>query len=193
MGIKRFARLVKREIAALGLTSFQIRSFGDPAGDDLPQSDEITPMRLMAAEGVTVRKAPSNDPTVRIEAVEQLLDRMVEGKPAILVSPSCKVLVAGFDGGYQYRQLDTTGTHFDEKADKNRFSHPHDALQYALLGGGEGRMLLTGKRSAGTSVVVDRGAGPLARMHAGRLRRGSFRGGFGGGLARVERYEPVKR
>lgn len=186
MGIRRFCHLLKREIATLGIVAFELECWGDPAGDELSQSSEDTPIKIMRNEGIVVRPAPSNDPTVRIEAMEQLLERLVDGRPAFQVSPHCTTLIAGFEGGYQYRQLDTTGTHYDEKAEKNRFSHPQDGLQYVLLGGGEGRMVLTGRREASRPVTVQRASSPLERMRMGRLRKGSFRGGFGGGLGNVE-------
>jgi hypothetical protein len=31
---------------------------------------------------------------------------------------------------------------YEERPDKNKFSHVHDALQYAMIGGGEGRSLM---------------------------------------------------
>jgi hypothetical protein len=59
---------------------------------------------------------------------------MIEGKPALELSPDCKVLRKGFNGGYRYRRIQNVG---DEKyhniPEKNRFSHIHDALQYAAL------------------------------------------------------------
>ena len=61
---------------------------------------------------------------------------MVGGKPAfILAKDRCKVLHKGFLGGYQYRRMQVSGFEkYTEEPDKNRFSHPHDALQYAMSG-----------------------------------------------------------
>jgi hypothetical protein len=39
-----------------------------------------------------------------------------------------------------------SGERFDEKPDKNMFSHVHDALQYLMLGAGEGRQLISGQK-----------------------------------------------
>jgi hypothetical protein len=164
MGAKRFAELLKRDIARRGWTTYNFEFFGDPSGDDLSQSDETSPFSMFRAQGITVRKAPSNDPSVRIEAVEQILDRMTDGGPSMQLSPTCKNLIAGFEGGYRYRRLGTSGDHYDLKADKNRFSHPHDALQYAILGGGEGRRVLTGSMKPAKAVRVDRVGSPFQRM-----------------------------
>ena len=44
--------------------------------------------------------------------------------------------------GYRYRRMQVTGIEkYDVQPDKNRFSHPDDALQYLLLGGGKARPL----------------------------------------------------
>jgi hypothetical protein len=76
------------------------------------------------------------------------LGRLVDGKPGLLLSPACKVLRKGFAGGYHYRRVKVTGDErYHDMPDKNAFSHPHDALQYALSGGGEVRAL-TGPRVA---------------------------------------------
>ena len=57
-------------------------------------------------------------------------------------------LIKGFTGGYHYRRLQVSGERYDEKPNKNRFSHIHDALQYLLLGAGEGRTLTMGNKSS---------------------------------------------
>ena len=67
---------------------------------------------------------------------------MVEGKSGLLIDPRCKELIKGFEGGYGYRRMQVSGERYDDKPDKNRFSHIHDALQYLMLGGGEGRTVL---------------------------------------------------
>jgi hypothetical protein len=43
-----------------------------------------------------VRAAPSQDLTLRREAVAACLTRLVDGEPGLLLSPQCKVLRAGF-------------------------------------------------------------------------------------------------
>ena len=76
-----------------------------------------------------------------------ILNRMVDGLPGFVLSPTCKVLRKGFAGGYHYRRVKVTGDErYHDKPDKNAFSHPHDALQYLLSGAGEGRTALGKKR-----------------------------------------------
>lgn len=164
MGAKRFAELLKRYVARRGWSHHRMRFYGDPTGDDLSQSDETSPFSMFRAQGVPVLRAPSNDPSVRVEAVEQLLDRMSDGGPCFLVDPSCTVLKAGFLGGYHYARIGiSSADQWDVKPHKNRFSHVHDALQYGVLGGGEGRHVLVGNSAPSKAVVVRRSAGPFER------------------------------
>lgn len=86
---------------------------------------------------IRVRPAPSNALTPRLEAVRLPLTRMVDGAPGFLLSPACPVLRAGLNAEYRFRRMNTPDERYDEVPDKNAASHPQDALQYALLGGGE--------------------------------------------------------
>ena len=63
---------------------------------------------------------------------------------------NCVNLKKGFNGGYHYRRLQTSGDRYDEKPMKNKYSHIHDALQYMMLGAGEGKSLTAGKSKAAT-------------------------------------------
>ena len=145
MGATTFAPLVKREMMmrfpSHGPTDFIL--WGDPSGDDMAQADENTPFQIFRKEGMMVRPAPGNNRlNVRLEAVEQCLNRMVDGAPGFLVSPTCTTLKAAMDGGYHYRKLATTAERYSDEPEKDKYSHIADALQYALLGGGEGRTLV---------------------------------------------------
>lgn len=55
---------------------------------------------------------------------------LIDGNPGLLVSPKCKTLRKGFQGGYQYRRLQVSGDRYTDKPDKNQYSHIHDAMQY---------------------------------------------------------------
>ena len=65
----------------------------------------------------------------------------------------CINLKKGFNGGYHYRRLQTSGDRYDEKPLKNRYSHVHDALQYLMMGAGEGRTILSGKQTQKTVIA----------------------------------------
>ena len=60
-----------------------------------------------------------------------------------MLDPRCRTLIKGFEGGYQYKRMQVSGERFDDKPEKNHFSHIHDALQYLMMGAGEGRNILS--------------------------------------------------
>lgn len=140
MGIVRFSELLRRIMAELPGGQFNV--FGDPAGDFRAQTDETTPFQILRRAGIQARPASSNDVALRIEAVNAPLTRLVEKQPGLLIDPRCTNLIKGFEGGYHYRRLQVSGERYEDTPNKNRFSHVHDALQYLMLGGGEGKKLL---------------------------------------------------
>jgi len=127
--------------------------YGDPAGDFRSQTDERTPFQILRQYGLNAKPAPSNDVALRIESVDAALTRMIDGGAAFLVDKSCLNLKKGFNGGYHYRRLQTSGDRYDEKPNKNRYSHVHDALQYLMIGAGEGRAILSGRVQSKPTVV----------------------------------------
>jgi hypothetical protein len=147
MGASRFAQVFNRFVAD-EFPQHELHIYGDPSGDFRAPTDETTPFQILHANGVLARPAPTNDPVIRVEAVNALLSRMVDGQTGFLVNKKkCPSLLTGFLGGYHYRRLRVTGERYEEKPEKNKFSHVHDALQYAVLGGGEGRGVVRGKNS----------------------------------------------
>lgn len=119
--------------------------WGDPAGADRGQNDEKTALDIMNEHtNWKWRPAPTNVFTMRREVVVAALNRMVDGNPGILISPKCLKLRKGFNSGYHFKLIQTGGgspvTH--ETPVKNEFSHPHDGLQYLLLGGGEAGVVM---------------------------------------------------
>jgi hypothetical protein len=148
MGVTRFAELLAAHIAAR-FPGVECVAWGDPAGAARSPTDERTCLEIVRTVAkIRCLAAPTNNFTPRREAVAAPLGRLVDGKPGLLLSPACKVLRKGFAGGYHYRRVKVTGDErYHDMPDKNAFSHPHDALQYALSGGGEVRAL-TGPRVA---------------------------------------------
>ncbi len=147
MGAVRFAEVLRRFIAE-EFPNNQISIFGDPSGDFRAQTDETTPFEILRGAGLVARPAPSNDPVKRIEAVNGLLSRMVDGNSGFLIDrEKCQTLTTGFLGGYHYRRMQVTGERFEERPNKNKFSHVHDALQYLVIGAGEGRAMLRGQNA----------------------------------------------
>jgi len=145
MGTVRFAELLRHEIATTFPTC-NVYVHGDPAGDMRAQTDETTPFQILRAVGLQARPAPSNDVALRLDSVNQCLTRMVDGSSGLVLDPACVQLIKGFQGGYHYRRMSVSGDRYEDRPFKNKFSHIHDALQYALLGAGEGRQILGGDR-----------------------------------------------
>ena len=64
----------------------------------------------------------------------------MDGKPGLQVSPKAKMVRKGLMGGFCYRRMKIAGSErHTDLPDKNEYSHPVESLEYALMGGGEGR------------------------------------------------------
>ena len=102
----------------------------------------------MRGAGLWAFPTHSNSVDLRLEAVSSQLMKMVEGKAAFLVDRRCSTLIKGFEGAYAYKRMEVSGERYSDKPDKGMFSHIHDALQYLLLGAGEGRALINNQKPA---------------------------------------------
>lgn len=140
MGVKAFGAELKRFLADKFPTGYEVEQFtGDPAGNERDGS-ENTAFDLLKASGFDVaRPATTNEPSIRVGTVNEQFGRLVEGEPALLIHPDCKVLRRACVDGYHYRKLQVAGNRYDDKPNKNQYSHVAEALQYLLLGGGEGK------------------------------------------------------
>ncbi len=145
MGIVRFAELLRQEIATR-FSGLDVNIIGDPAGDFRAQTDESTPFQILRGAGLRAIPAPSNSVDLRLESVASQLTKMSDGQPAFLIDRRCPTLIKGFQGGYCYRRMQVSGERYDDKPEKNMYSHIHDALQYLMLGAGEGRQLIAGQQ-----------------------------------------------
>lgn len=178
MGAGRFAEMLKREISRQNWDKHTFKFIGDPAGNQMAQTNETTPFMILRAAGINAYPCNTNDISLRIESVEGVLNRMSEGLPSMIISPTCVTLINGFEGGYQYKRTYYMGNEkYDDKPNKNRFSHVHDALQYAMIGGGEGRRVFTGNSNPSRPTTVARVGSPLERMNR-RRSQGKPRGRF---------------
>lgn len=150
MGAQRFGELFARHVNDK-YRGFTFESpYGDPAGDQQAQTDESTPFQIFNAAvdnaGIKLRAipAPTNDPAIRHGSLGACLSRIIDGKPGLIISPTCKILRKGLAGGYCYKRLQVAGDDkYHDKPDKNKFSHPVEAGEYMLIGAGEGQNLIT--------------------------------------------------
>jgi len=129
MGIERFGTVVLDHFGK-EYGSFASSDVGDPAGTVKAQTDERSCFDILHGMGIKIKPAQQS-PKIRIESVKKPLNMLIDGEPGLLVSPKCKTLRKGFQGGYQYRRMQTSGERYTDKPDKNQYSHIHDAAQYA--------------------------------------------------------------
>lgn len=122
-----------------------VEGWGDPAGDHGGQATETTPIQVMNAKGIPCSPCFTNEILIRRTAVSAPLTRLaMDGKPALLISPKCRTLRKGLKGGFCYRRLQIAGEgRYTDEPDKNRYSHVCEALEYGLLGAGEGMNALS--------------------------------------------------
>lgn len=164
IGAELFGGLLRRELNAK-FPKNDIEWWGDPAGFFKQNTDERTYVDILRAKaGITVRPSPVLRSKPRIEAMESVLLRLIPGgRPALLVSPECKMFVRGLAGGYKYKRLQISGgARYTPEPDKTeRFADIHDAAQYAICGMGEyKRMVGRDKNSRNVDVgrAVDLGS-----------------------------------
>lgn len=140
-GVIRFANDLKKFIRE-HLHGFTIgRITGDPAGDQRQagDSEERTVFQLLEANGIKAEPAHTNDFAIRTEAVANPLRRMIDGEPGFLIHSDCKVTRKGMQGAYKFRRMQIAGEErYRDVPEKNAQSHPCEAGQYLMLGGGEG-------------------------------------------------------
>lgn len=134
MGVRQFARDIVKPHLAINYAGYGFQAAGDPAGMAKAQTDEKSCFMELAEEGIACVPASTNAFVGRREAVAKYLTRMIDGQPALIVDPGCDMIRRGFNGRYQYKRLQVVGEErYRDIADKNDFSHLHDALQYAAL------------------------------------------------------------
>jgi hypothetical protein len=158
MGAEKFGERLNQILGSSKYRKFKdIRAWGDPSADYAGDTSEMSWLEIMRkVTKLRWRPAPgNNDVTLRLGAVEGALQRIVDGQPGLLVSPTCKVLRKGFNSHYRYRRRRVGGQeHYDDVPEKNDWSHIHDALQYALLGEGEGIELRRGPRKTTGQIAA---------------------------------------
>ena len=102
---------------------------------------------ILKAHDIPARPAPSNDFTLRREAVARPMGRLIDGEPGFGLHPRCRMARKALMGGYSYRLQPLGGERrYQDRPDKNEYSHIADAGQYANLGLGEGQAVLNRRR-----------------------------------------------
>jgi len=95
--------------------------------------EELSCIGELNSLGIKTNGATTNDPDIRISSVRYFLNSMIDGQPAYLLSrEGCPVLRKGFINGYVFKRLSVTGDErYQDKPNKNKFSHPHDVSNTA--------------------------------------------------------------
>lgn len=143
MGAARFGQNLKKLLNER-YPGNGVKIWGDPAGEQRAQTDEQTPFKIMRAAGIPAVPAPTNDFTLRREAVVRNLSTLtMSGQPALMISSRCKQLRKGMAGGYKFKRIQVSGDErYQDKPDKNMYSHVCEALQYLMVGGGESNQVI---------------------------------------------------
>lgn len=164
LGVREFGRNVK---SFLGTTypGCPVSIYGDPAGEQGSQTDDETPFMVLSAIGLDASPAHTNDFSIRVETVNAVFGRTIEGKPGLLIDPACRHLKKACAGGYHYPVIKLHGvSRFAERPAKNMSSHVGEALQYGLIGAGESTRIIVGERGMGAPVVARGTRNPFARL-----------------------------
>jgi phage terminase large subunit len=133
IGIRSFINNRLKPLLNIKYKGFSITGCGDPAGVQRSQTNERTCFEELQNAGLKIVPAKTNSLAGRLDAVENLLNRLVDGKACFQVSPSCKVLIDGFLKSYRYKRMRVSGEKYMDVPEKNTASHVHDSLQYAAL------------------------------------------------------------
>jgi hypothetical protein len=137
MGIRTFAKNVILPSLPVDFIYNKIgESEGDPAGEARDAlMEELSCIGELNDLGIKTNPASTNDVDVRISSVRYFLNSMIDGQPAFLLSrEGCPVIRKGFINGYHFKRMSISGDErFQDKPNKNKFSHPHDALQYGAM------------------------------------------------------------
>ena len=119
-----------------------ITMFGDPSGEFGSERSPLTSNEIVAAAfhgTIRVLAAPTNDMDVRKAVVSGPLSEISNGRPRLMVDrKNARMIRSGLMGNYCYAK--------SGKVLKNQYSHPMDALQYALMAAGEDQWLLRRKQ-----------------------------------------------
>ncbi len=139
-----FAKTFVREILNAKYEGYSYVATGDPSGGTGGQATDDTPFEMLAEGGIDAYPAFTNDFAVRADTLDRLLGEMIDGEPAILISPRCKTLVRGLAGAYQFKRVQVSGMdRYHDKPDKTPESHVAEALHYGLMGAGEGSPMVS--------------------------------------------------
>lgn len=101
---------------------------GDPTGAYKGQTDERSCFAVLKERGFPIRPAITNEIWPRLQAVEKRLNM----RKGVLISPTCRVTTSALAGGYRFR-MRRTGEYDDIPEKRHPVSEAADTLQYLCL------------------------------------------------------------
>jgi len=139
MGLVQFTEQVLRTIKDNFFGVSDLRVWGDPAGMQRDGISMKTYFDHMRTQGLFAQPAPTNQIDVRIECIKTPMLRFSGGKPGMLISNKCPILIEALAEKWCYKRLNVSGeVRYDDKPCKDHpWSDVADALGYMLAGGGE--------------------------------------------------------
>lgn len=145
MGLERFGQELLATIAAR-YDKAEVIIWGDPAGNKRDEIYEVTAFDHLRSIGFKANPTDSNAFGVRREAAASPMNRLVSGKPGLMINKKCNRLRKSLAGGYFFKRqsLGAGQERYKDMPVKNEHSHCGDAFGYLMLGGGEQRRLRRG-------------------------------------------------
>ena len=121
MHIEEFISKVREMTAAEFKEASMLRDFGDPAA----KQEKDTGSALTALSNAGINLGFQYTPfDTSLDALRMRFTKILEGKPAIIIDPSCGILIGGLAGGYCFK-LDGITPRKD-----GYYDHEVDALRY---------------------------------------------------------------
>jgi hypothetical protein len=135
-GPNRFGEALA-QLLADRFRGLRVRALADPSaawGADTANGEGSWIDIVARVSGLTIMPAPTNDPTIRREALRWPMTQLIDGRhPGLLISPDCTLTLRGLARDYKFA---VTGGRKSTTPLKNWASHLIEAGQYALLDGG---------------------------------------------------------
>ena len=134
--VRTFLREVVKPFMWANYNGLPMRVIADPAGKRRGDTDSRNAFLEAKSQGVTLHPAYSNTWDARYGAVNRLLIASpIDGRGRYQLNPRCKILHKGFLGEYRLDRVQVSGQErFRDEPAKNKASHPHDGLQYSVMG-----------------------------------------------------------
>lgn len=148
MNVHDFARDIVKPFLQRHFSDWEIGfSLADPAGNNRGEGEGKSAIGILNDQhlrtgdtplnlGFVTLPAPTNDPVLRINAVQSFMSKLCGGgEPGYILNRKCNELRKGKLGAYHYKRIGTVGSELTrEVPHKNAASHPADAEQYLCLG-----------------------------------------------------------